>query len=119
MKPGGSGASGPPRATGQFRLRYNDTQGKEVTTMVEVAASGREMPPSDGRPRRPGRAGRRHRRRCSNSISLTGSRRSSRATLTKVTKPFESDLWDNWLTLSILILLYCVDVAAERLLGLT
>ena len=30
----------------------------------------------------------------------------------------EADLWDNWMTLTLLIGLYCVDVGIRRLLGL-
>ncbi len=31
----------------------------------------------------------------------------------------EATIWDNWLTLAILIILYCVDVGLRRLAGLS
>jgi hypothetical protein len=33
-------------------------------------------------------------------------------------RPFEDDLWDNWLTLLLLAGLYCTDVGIRRILGL-
>jgi hypothetical protein len=40
---------------------------------------------------------------------------------TKISPPVrhEKDLWDNWLVLSVLILLYCLDVGFRRLAGLS
>ncbi len=33
-------------------------------------------------------------------------------------RPYEDDLWDNWLTLLLLTALYCTDVGIRRMLGL-
>jgi hypothetical protein len=33
-------------------------------------------------------------------------------------RPYEDDIWDNWLTLVLLAGLYCTDVGIRRVLGL-
>ena len=37
---------------------------------------------------------------------------------TSEVRPYEDDLWDNWLTLVLLVGLYCTDVGIRRVLGL-
>ena len=41
------------------------------------------------------------------------------ATPTQVRRVVEAEAWDNWLTLVVLVGLYCLDVGVRRVLGLT
>lgn len=108
-----------PKNLGSYRLTYTDQKGKEVTGGVAVTGSGREL------------------RRPSVDRDLLGSMADAtggglievdqfaklpevlRGKPMAVTQTHEEEVWDNWLTLIVLVGLYCTDVGVRRLLGLT
>lgn len=107
-----------PKHLGQYRLGYTDARGGAVSAAVVVSGSGREV------------------RRPSVDRDLLGTLADNSGgelleldqlprlnTLVKgesieIHQPHEDTIWDNWLTLLLLVGLYCVDVGARRLLGL-
>jgi hypothetical protein len=108
-----------PRGTGSYRLSYTDERGKAVTAAVEVVRSGREL-------RRPiidrealgtlADATGGGLLELDQLAQLPGALKGEAVTVTKTN---EESIWDNWLTLVLLVGLYCTDVGARRLLGLT
>ncbi|MCX5659106.1 MAG: hypothetical protein NTW19_05205 [Planctomycetota bacterium] len=107
-----------PKHLGQYRLGYTDARGGAVSAAVVVSGSGREV------------------RRPSVDRDLLGTladnsggelleldQLSRLPALVKgepieIHQPHEDTIWDNWLTLVLLVSLYCIDVGARRLLGL-
>jgi hypothetical protein len=108
-----------PRGIGSYRLSYTDERGKVVTSAVEVVRSGREL-------RRPiidrealgtlADATGGGLLELDQISQLPGALKGEAVTVTKTN---EESIWDNWLTLVLLVGLYCTDVGARRLLGLT
>jgi hypothetical protein len=108
-----------PKALGAYRLTYTDAKGKDATGGVAVTGSGREL------------------RRPSVDRDLLGSLADAtggglleldqigklpevlQGKPVTVTQAHEEEIWDNWLTLVLLVGLYCTDVGVRRLLGLT
>lgn len=108
-----------PKHLGQFRLAYTDARSQSVTAAVQVSGSGREM------------------RRPSVDRDLLGTLADAsggelleldqihrlptlvRGEPVEIHQPENQSIWDNWVTLVLLVSLYCVDVGARRLLGLT
>ncbi|MCE9592536.1 MAG: hypothetical protein K8S99_18670 [Planctomycetes bacterium] len=107
-----------PGEPGQYRLTYTDPRGQTLTALVVVAGTGREL-------RSPGV----DREFLGSLADATGGRmvemwdmieaaRGLREEPIQVTHPYESDLWDNWFTLFLLVGLYCTDLGIRRLMGL-
>ncbi len=108
----------PPRQ-GVYRLRYRDAAGRDLATDLRASDADREMrnPTVDrtgmalladrtgGRLLEPGRL---HRL----GDLLEGD-------AVRVDRSMEDEIWDNWLTLLLLVGLYCLDVGVRRAMGLT
>jgi len=108
-----------PKTLGQYRLNCTDTQDRVVTAMVSVAGSGREL-------RRPSV----DRDTLGTLADATGGGLLELDQLHRlleviqgepkeVDQPYEDDIWDNWITLVLLVGLYCTDVGVRRMLRLT
>ena len=103
---------------GQYTLAYTDGTGKTVTAALQVAGSGRELRWPD--PDRDTLGG------------LAQATNGSLLELQQLTqlpdmiqgKPitlhatYENEIWDNWITLLILVIVYSTDLAIRRLSGL-
>ncbi len=108
-----------PKAIGSYRLTYTDQRGKEVTGGVAVTGSGREL-------RKPSV----DRDLLGSMADATGGGLLELDRIDKlpdviqgnpitISQSHEQEIWDNWLTLILLVGLYCTDVGVRRLLGLT
>lgn len=108
-----------PSESGQYRLTYTDARGETLTGLVVVAGTGREL-------RAPGI----DRELLGSLADATGGLmknawdmheavRAFREEPTKTTHPYESDIWDNWIVMVLLVGLYCTDLGIRRLMGLS
>lgn len=104
---------------GEYRLAYTDRRGAIVDAAVRVAKSGRELLRPDV-----------DRDTLGALADLTAGglieldrlaelpQKLEGETIT-VTRTHEEEIWDNWLTLVVLVTLYCADVFVRRMSGLT
>ena len=108
-----------PKSLGQFKLTYSDAKERVVAATVQVSGSGRELrkPVVD-------------REMLATLADATKGRMLEldelpqlttlvKGEALKITQSHESEIWDNWLTLVLLVVLYSIDVGVRRLLGLT
>jgi len=108
-----------PSQVGEYRLAYADRRGATVDAAVRVAESGRELLRPDV-----------DRDTLGALADVTGggvieldriaelTQKLEGETVT-VTRAHEEEIWDNWLTLVLLVTLYCADVFVRRMSGLT
>jgi hypothetical protein len=108
-----------PERPGEYRLTYTDGRGMTLSSQVRVAGSGRELarPTVD-------------RDTLGTLADLSGGRLLELHQLgqlpdllegEQVTVPrrLEAEVWDNWLVLTLLVGLYCLDVGIRRAMGLS
>ena len=108
-----------PPQLGQYRLGYTDARHRAVTAAVQVASSGREL-----------------RRPIIDRDALALLAEAGSGGLLEIDEidrlpellqgepqdvdfTHQEEIWDNWLTLLLLVGLYCTDVGVRRLSGLT
>ncbi len=107
-----------PEQLGVFNVEYDSGVPGGLSATVEVANSGRELAQPDV-----------DRETLSTLAEISGGRLIELTQLedlpkrltgetTQQQRPYEDDLWDNWLTLLLLVSLYCTDVGIRRVLGL-
>ena len=108
----------PARAVGEYQVAYTDDGGTTVTAGLRVAESGRELVRPDV-----------DRDTLGTLAELSGGDlielESIEQLATKLTgepvtihRAHEEELWDNWVMLVLLVMLYCTDVFARRMSGL-
>ncbi|MBE3132450.1 MAG: hypothetical protein IMZ55_03180, partial [Acidobacteria bacterium] len=107
-----------PRAIGEYRVLYTDSAGTAITGAVRVAESGRELLRPDV-----------DRDTLGSLAELSGGGlleldrlgelpQKLRGEAVTVHRTHEEELWDNWLVLVLLVVLYSADVFARRMSGL-
>lgn len=107
-----------PANQGQYKLNFTDMNAKTVSTAIQVAGSGREL-------RRPVV----DREFLGNLADASGGRLLEidqlaklgdmvRGQPLKITQTHESEIWDNWITLLLVALLYFIDLTIRRITGL-
>ncbi|MEX0654772.1 MAG: hypothetical protein WD534_07485 [Phycisphaeraceae bacterium] len=104
-------------AHGQYTLTHTDAAGEELTANVRVASSSRELLRPDV-----------DRETLGTLAEATGGELIELDELPRLADAFEGEpatlsqvhvqeLWDNWLTLLLLVSLYCTDVFVRRMAG--
>jgi hypothetical protein len=108
-----------PEVEGAYRITYSDARGKATGAPLEVAASDREL-------RKPAV----DRDALADLAEVSGGQMLELHELDKLAtliqgqartlvKVHEQEVWDNWLTLVLLVGLYCTDVGLRRMMGLS
>jgi hypothetical protein len=108
-----------PVTVGDYQLSYTGATGSAVNAAVRVAQSGLEL-------RRPGV----DRDTLGNMAQVSGGGLLELDAIDQLPKRLkgepvtlqrthEEELWDNWMTLVLLVMLYCTDVFVRRMSGLT
>jgi hypothetical protein len=107
-----------PEKLGLLNIEYDNGKQKPLTATLEVASSHRELAQPDV-----------DRETLSTLAEISGGEMIELPQLSDLPgrlageivhqqRPYEDDLWDNWLTLLLLAGLYCTDVGIRRVLGL-
>ncbi len=106
-------------ASGDYRITHTDVRGTPINAAVRVAPSGRELLRPDV-----------DRDTLGSLADATGGALLELGELDRlpqhlhgeaitVQRTHEDEVWDNWLTLLLLVALYCTDVFIRRMTGLT
>ena len=110
-----------PKNSGEYRLTY--TPDGQLAGGSDVAGGGGagRVETAEPQPRRPGATGRRFARQARSSCTIWLRWRDElKDETTQIQRsPPPASLWDNWLTLTALVVLYSLDVGLRRLRGLS
>jgi hypothetical protein len=109
----------PAQKPGLFTVSYVDSKSKSVSATVRVADSGRERSQPTVDRETLGTLADVSRGALMELDHFAELPAKVAGETTTIHKPLEQEVWDNWLTLVILVVLYCTDVGIRRVLGLT
>jgi len=107
-----------PGEAGQYQMTYTDAKGSTLTSLLIVAGTGRELRYPSVNTELLGSIADATGGRMVTLWNIAEAVRHVREEPVKITHPYESDLWDNWIVLSLLVGLYCTDLSIRRLIGL-
>ena len=107
-----------PADTGQYQISYTDAKGRAVNAAVHVSGSGQELREPNVDRKALATLAHESGGGLIEAPQLGTLAEKLAGEPTEQRLRHEKELWDNWLTLTLLVGLYCVDVGVRRMLGL-